>query len=130
MRKPAFCIWENKGADSAADQRLCFRCVDSTVPLLPKTTFRASSLLLWLYSPISVGPGRKTPKTRFLMTQLIVADTFIRHCASENVSRIGITNQNCVTVCQRIIYFIYVKVYKIYFQFELLRGLRTFLRAE
>ena len=39
MRKPAFCIFENKGADQLhgnreADQRLCFRYTDSTIPLL------------------------------------------------------------------------------------------------
>ena len=39
LRKPAFCIWENKGAEqlrsnSAADQRLFFRYMDSTIPLL------------------------------------------------------------------------------------------------
>ena len=42
MRKPAFCICENKGADqlcsnSAADQRPCFRYIDITIPLLPKS---------------------------------------------------------------------------------------------
>ena len=42
MRKPAFCICENKDADQlcghrTADQRLCFRYVDSTVRLLPKS---------------------------------------------------------------------------------------------
>ena len=42
MRKPAFCIYENKDADQlrsncAADQRLCFRYTDSTIPLLPKS---------------------------------------------------------------------------------------------
>ena len=41
VRKPAFCICENKDADQLrgnreADQRLCFRYTDSTVPLLPK----------------------------------------------------------------------------------------------
>ena len=41
MRKPAFCICENKDADHLrgnreADQRLCFRYTDSTIPLLPK----------------------------------------------------------------------------------------------
>ena len=41
MRKPAFCICENKDADQLrgnreADQRLCFRYTDSTIPLLPK----------------------------------------------------------------------------------------------
>ena len=39
MRKPAFYIYENKDADQlcsncAADQRLCFRYTDSTIPLL------------------------------------------------------------------------------------------------
>ena len=43
MRKPAFCICENKDADQLcgnrkADQRLCFRCTDSTIPPLPKCT--------------------------------------------------------------------------------------------
>ena len=38
MIKSAFCIFENKDADQlrsncAADQRLCFRYIDSTTPL-------------------------------------------------------------------------------------------------
>ena len=42
LRKPAFCICENKDADQlcgnrTADQRLCFRYTDSTIPLLPKS---------------------------------------------------------------------------------------------
>ena len=42
MRKPAFCICENKDADQLrgnreADQRLCFRYIESTIPLLPKS---------------------------------------------------------------------------------------------
>ena len=41
VRKPAFCVCENKDADQLrgnreADQRLCFRYIDSTIPLLPK----------------------------------------------------------------------------------------------
>ena len=41
MRKPMFCICEKKDADQLrgnreADQRLCFRYLDSTIPLLPK----------------------------------------------------------------------------------------------
>ena len=41
MRKPDFCICENKDADQLrgnceADQRLCFRYTDSTISLLPK----------------------------------------------------------------------------------------------
>ena len=42
VRKPAFCICENKDADQlrsncAADQHLCFRYTDSTIPLQPKS---------------------------------------------------------------------------------------------
>ena len=41
VRKPAFCICENKDANQLrgnreADQRLCFRYIDSTIHLLPK----------------------------------------------------------------------------------------------
>ena len=41
VRKPDFCICENKDADQLrgnreADQRLCFRYIASTIPLLPK----------------------------------------------------------------------------------------------
>ena len=42
VRKPAFCICQKKDADQLrgnreADQRLCFRYTDSTIPLLPKS---------------------------------------------------------------------------------------------
>ena len=42
MRKPDFCICENKATDQLrgnreADQRLCFRYVDSAIPLLSKS---------------------------------------------------------------------------------------------
>ena len=42
MGKPTICICENKGTDQLrgnreADQRLCFRYSDSTVPLLLKS---------------------------------------------------------------------------------------------
>ena len=50
VRKPDFCLCENKGADKLrsnceADQYLCFHYIDSTISILnPK--FQASSLLL------------------------------------------------------------------------------------
>ena len=71
MRKPTFCICENKGADQlrsncAADQSLCFRFKDSTIPLLPNPNFQASSNLLRMYSPISVEPGRKPRRQVFM----------------------------------------------------------------
>ena len=76
MRKPAICICENKDADQLrgnreADQRLCFRYTDSTIPLLSKSEI--SSLLP---SSIAVQPclyqtWSKTPKTGFLRARLI-----------------------------------------------------------
>ena len=44
MRKPAFCICENKDADQLcgnreADQCLCFRYTDSTIPFKPLAIF-------------------------------------------------------------------------------------------
>ena len=57
MRKPTFCIYENKDADQLrgnreADQRLCFRCIDSTIPLLSK-----SEISSFKPSPVVVQPG-------------------------------------------------------------------------
>ena len=76
MRKPAFCICHNKDADQLrgnreADQRLCFRYIDSTIPLLPKYEM----LSLWPSSvavqPVLCQTWSKTLKTGFLMTRLI-----------------------------------------------------------
>ena len=63
MRKPAFCICENKDADQlrsncAADQRFCFRYTDSKIPLLPKSEI--SSL-----QPSSVADLVGNPEDRF-----------------------------------------------------------------
>ena len=76
MRKPEFCICENKDADQLrgnreADQRLCFRYIASIIPLLPKS--KISSLQP---SSVTAQPGlcrtrSETPKTRFLTTRLI-----------------------------------------------------------
>ena len=49
MRKPDFCICENRDADlprcdREADQRLCFRYMDSAIPLLPKSEIQARFL--------------------------------------------------------------------------------------
>ena len=76
MRKPAFCICENKDADQLrgnheADQRLYFRYTDSKIPLLPNS--KISSLLL---SSIAVQPGlcrtwSEIRKTGFLATRLL-----------------------------------------------------------
>ena len=70
MRKPAFSICENKDADQLrgnreADQRLCFRYIDTTIPLLSKSEIS-----------VAVQPGlcriwSETPKTGFLTTWFI-----------------------------------------------------------
>ena len=70
MRKPDFCICENKDTDQLpgnreADQRLCFRYTDSTIPLLSKSEIQASSHLPWLYSLVCVGPGKKPRRPVF-----------------------------------------------------------------
>ena len=70
MRNLAFGICGNKSADQlrsncAADQRLCFRYMDSTIPLLPKSEISSSSHLLWLYSPVCIGPSQKPRRPVF-----------------------------------------------------------------
>ena len=69
MRKPTFCICENKDADQLrgnreADQRLRFRYIDSTNPLLSKSEI--SSIYL---SSVAVQPGlcRTRSETRTLV---------------------------------------------------------------
>ena len=81
MRKPAFCLCENKGADQllsncAADQRLCFRFIDSKTLYLLNHKFQASSRLLWPYSPACVGSGRK-PKDRFFHDTFHINDCLL-----------------------------------------------------
>ena len=50
MRKLDICICENKDADQLrgnreADQRLCFRYTDNTIPLLPKSEFSSQQAI-------------------------------------------------------------------------------------
>ena len=76
MRKPAFCICENKDADQLlgnreADQRLCFYYTDSTIPLLSKSEISSP-----YPSSVAIQPGfcrtsSETHKTGFLTTRLI-----------------------------------------------------------
>ena len=71
MRKPDFCICENKDADQLrgnpeADQRLCFRYMDSAIPLLSKSEISSVAVQHGLCRIWS-----ETPKTGFLTTRLI-----------------------------------------------------------
>ena len=75
MRKPTFCICENKDADQLrgnleADQHLCFRYIDSTITLLSKSETKPLAIFCsctaWFVSD-QVG----NHNVGFLMTRLI-----------------------------------------------------------
>ena len=95
VRKPAFCICENKDADQLrgnreADQRLCFRYTDSTIPLLPN--FEISSLLAF---SVAVQPGlcrtwSETQKTGFLRTRLIYGAVCLTYELNEHLVQIEV----------------------------------------
>ena len=75
MRKPAFCICENKGADQlcsnrTADQCLCFRFTNRTIPLLPKSEISSLSPFSVVVQPGLCQTWSETPKTGFLATRL------------------------------------------------------------
>ena len=90
VRKPPFCISENKDADQLrsnckADHRLCFRYTISTIPLLSKSEIPS------LY-PSSVGlqPGlcqiwSETPKTGFLTMRLILLYFHAQHVLQKDL---------------------------------------------
>ena len=77
MRKPAFCICENKDADQLhssrkADQRLCFHYTDSTIPLLPKSEI-SSFIPFFLAVQLDLCQNwLEIQKPGFLITQLIL----------------------------------------------------------
>ena len=69
MRKPTFYICENKDADQLrgnreADQSLCFRYIDSTIPLLSKSEISSP-----YPSSVAVQPGlcQTRSETRMLV---------------------------------------------------------------
>ena len=74
MRKPTFCKCENKDADQLcgnreADQRLCFRYTDSTIPLLSKS--QISSLFCSCIAWFMLDHVRNQ-NVGFLVTQLTI----------------------------------------------------------
>ena len=75
MRKPDFCICENKDADQLrgnreADQRLCFHYIDSTIHLLSKSEISSLKPYSVVVQPGSCRTWSETPKTGFLTTRL------------------------------------------------------------
>ena len=80
MRKPDFCICENKGADQLrgdreADQHLCFRYTDITIPRLPK--YKISSLKP---SSVAVQPGLCQTRSEILKTGFLTTRLVFHHC--------------------------------------------------
>ena len=74
MRKPAFCICQNKDADQLcgdriADQRLCFCHIDSTIPLLSKS--ERARFTNWPFQPCIL------PKSQTQLTILLVIFSII-----------------------------------------------------
>ena len=70
MRKPTFCICENKDADQLrgnheADQRLCFRYIESTIRLLSKSEI---SSLYPFSAAVQPGLCRTRSETRTLVS--------------------------------------------------------------
>ena len=50
---------QRRRGNREADQRLCFHYMDSKIPLLSKSEISSFNHLLWLYSLVCIGPGRK-----------------------------------------------------------------------
>ena len=108
MLKPVFCICENKGTDQlcgnrTADQRLCFRYITSTTPLLPK--FQASSLFSVVVQPGLCWTWSETTKTDFFMMPLTfvyvktVYDVIYMNLCHLYIAQSGATQPQRLTHC-------------------------------
>ena len=77
VRKPAYCICENKGADQLrgnrkADQCLCFRYTDSTIPLLSKYEIFKPLAIFCSCTAWFVSDQIGNQNVGFLMTRLMI----------------------------------------------------------
>ena len=77
MRKPALTICEQQRrrsdcASAQSDQRLCFRCLDSIVPLVSISEISRLYLASVAEQAGMHLPRSQTPKTGFLATRLIL----------------------------------------------------------
>ena len=79
-------------SNCAVDQRLCFRNTASTILLLSKSKFQASSHLQWLHSLVCVGPGQK-PRRPVFSQQGSYSKTGVHKGI---LFLISATNTNCV----------------------------------
>ena len=84
MRKPAICLCENKDTDQLrgnreVDQCLCFRHMDSAIPLLSKSEISSLQPSSMAAQPGLCGSWSETPKTGFLTTRLIFFASLLIH---------------------------------------------------
>ena len=110
VRKPAFCICENKDADQLRGTAklisafvFATRIVQFLFYLKPK--FPASSRLLWLYSPIYIGPGRKPRRQVFSQRDSILYGEIPLNCLRFVIQTISpelITTQILLTGMKRL----------------------------
>ena len=90
VRKPFFCICENKDAEQLrkADQRLCFCYKDSTIPLLPEQNFKPLAILCgctaWFVSDL-VG----NPEDRFSQNEAHMEMGPLFQVSSERLRSLG-----------------------------------------
>ena len=79
MRKPAFCICENKDADQLCGiSAFVFATPIVQSLFFQNRKFQASSHLLWLYSPVCVVPGRK-PRRQVLSRRSSLLSRVLKH---------------------------------------------------
>ena len=88
MRKPAFCICENKDADQlcgncTADQRLCIHYTDSAITLLPKSEISNLSPPSVVVQPGLCRTWSETSKTGYLAKRLIYMPLTIFSCIEQ-----------------------------------------------
>ena len=105
MRKPAFCICKNKDTDQLrgnreADQRLCFRYTDSTIPILPKSEIQNFNALTILYGCTAwfVSDLVKKPENRVSHNEAHLNVSFSGFGKRELVSLLSITRIFVVSV--------------------------------
>ena len=92
MGKPTICIGENKGADQLrgnreADQHLCFRYSDSTIPLLLKSeisfslTVQVGLCRTWSETTLLVftrGGSSVTDECSWLLTNFVMREHILK----------------------------------------------------
>ena len=76
MRKPDFCLCENKGADQlcsncTANQRLCFRYLDGTIPLPLKSEISSFKSVSETVQAYLCQTWSETPKTGHMINDVL-----------------------------------------------------------